>query len=272
MNNKILCFIPGFGEPYMERKIAIFKENYNKILRQQLNIQYIICCYQSNADLIKIDNFFNKNNIKIIYEKGIVVDFIVKYLNPKKIDNDINRILILFDDIELLNVNFTDLDNLLLSHKLDIISPSLSKNSVYSHPYMLTTGNNTLRIVTHLELFFYYMSCESFYKYYEYLDVKNKWAWGIDLIIGKTLSLGLVDFMTMRHHIIKASYKNHQNQDPKKLLVEYLKSRNEEPAKYNENIIRLTPRKDIDNKNINGLDIKSIKSPTKKKKILMKLL
>ena len=278
MNKRILCLVPGFGEPYMDRKITIFKENYNKITQQQIGIQYIICCYQPNIDLIKINEIFNKKDISIIYEKGIVVDFLVKYLNPEKINSNFDRVLILFDDIEILNVNFLVLDNLLINHKLDIISPSLSNNSVYSHTYMLTTGKDTLRLVTHLELFFYYMTVSSFSKYYEYLDIKNKWAWGIDLIIGKKLLLGLVDSMTMRHHIIKSSYKNHQDYDPKLLLINYLKSRNEEPIKYKEEFIKLNNKEMNMNMNMNinikdkGLNVKSLKPLNKKKKILMRLM
>jgi hypothetical protein len=206
--NKLLVCIPGMGDGHFEDKKFFFKENINKIKNTfSGDIDFLIINYSDNdySD-IKMEN------LSIIKDVGIIGQFILEYLNPSKISN-YDYIIIMLDDI-LLSDNF-DVDFLIYiynKYNLNIISPSLTKDSKFSYTFMLENENNIneLRIVNFCEYFFYLMDLKSFNNYYNIIDDKTYWMWGIDLCLyNNGFRMGIVNDIKIKHFYISESY--HKN-------------------------------------------------------------
>ena len=93
--------------------------------------------------------------------------------------------VVFLDDIEVNNrfslTKFIETKNKLSA---DILSPSLSFDSLYSHEFMKCQYTNVIRTVTVVELFLYLMTPKTWEKYYNlFLSPDTHWTWGIDFAL-----------------------------------------------------------------------------------------
>ncbi len=207
----LLIFIPGFGIPKYDFKIRLLLNNLNKINGYNwTKIDMIICKYDnSDTEYLKscIEN--KVNNLKIIEEKGYFGEFMIRHLKPNLVLN-YDYVLIMLDDIELKDFNMNEVLEYQQKYKLDIISPGLTLDSIGGTPQMFINNMEyKLRVGPVCELFFYFMPCRSYDVYYDHLDERNPWLWGLDILLNKILSFncGILNKITMRHHL-----KNTNNQ------------------------------------------------------------
>lgn len=221
---KLLCIVPGFGNPFLDSKLQILERNMKYISRYPGLIDLVICVYDnSNVDQLKFNQIDNVN-ISIHYEKGIVGEFLIKYTNHDIIEN-YSHIMILLDDIELQPSFKWDLIFTMINDfNLDIFSPCLTKDSKYIYDYMIKSNEKyTLNIVNCCELFCYIIPSEKYAKYFKLINNMNPWMWGVDLILNKigNLQVGLSNVIQMRHYFQLIS-PNHKELRYKE-MTNYLK-------------------------------------------------
>ncbi len=208
---KLLIVIPGFGPGHIEEKRNFLRNNI-KIIRNTFDgeIQLIIFNYSDKAE-----NFsYPYVNVYEKMTKGVVCQFMYKYITPKFVDKyNFDYVLFLLDDIELpQNFNINEVIYNYNEHQLDIISPCLTTDSQISHDIMVTKNkkdyNNKILITNFLEFFCYFMSKNNYKKYYELLNKKCAWLWGIDYLVYHHLKfkLGLLNDCKMKHHYKGESY------------------------------------------------------------------
>jgi hypothetical protein len=200
---KLLVTIPGIGDNHFEEKKIFLKKNID-IIKSTFNgdIDFLLFNYSNN-------DFNDFENIKVVKESGIIGQYIFNYLNPKYL-TDYDYIILMLDDI-LLSENFS-IDYLIKLYKennLNIISPSLTKDSKFSDGFMLENNiyKESLRIVNFCEYFFYLMDFNSYNRYWNLFDDKTYWLWGIDLCLDKQgFKMGIFNDFKIKHFYISESY------------------------------------------------------------------
>lgn len=201
MDGQLLVIIPGFGgndndialkRRLISKNLEIIRKTYDGL------INVIIFCYDNKGTDVKIKDI----NIKEIYKPGVIGQFIYNYITPAFIEKYEN-LIILLDDIELNeNTNINKLIEIQNKYNADILSPSLSIDSKYSHSFMLEDKNKKIRDVNFIELFFYFFNKKSFLKWLGLLNEKSAWLWGIDKsLFFNRFKLLLIDAIPMKHHL-----------------------------------------------------------------------
>jgi hypothetical protein len=205
---KLLIAVPGIGENNFEDKKIFLEKNLKKIKETFTGETDVILFNYSDNDF----DFLNNTNVKIIKEKNIIGQYIFKYLTPEFIKN-YDYIILMLDDIEIVDNDF-NIDNMIslyIKHQLNIISPSLTKDSKYTWKFMLEDNNyqSKIRITNFCEYFFYLMDINSFNKYHSLLDENSNWLWGIDLCLNlQNIKTGVINNYKIKHHFIGESYRN----------------------------------------------------------------
>ena len=206
---KLLVTIPGIGDNHFEEKKIFFKKNID-IIKSTFtgDIDFLLFNYSDN-------DFSDFENIKIIRERGIIGQYIFNYLNPKYL-TDYDYIILMLDDI-LLSENFS-IDYLIKLYKennLNIISPSLTKDSKFSHDGFMLENNiykESLRIVNFCEYFLYLMDFKSYNKYWNIFDDKTYWLWGIDFCLyEQEFKMGIFNDFKVKHFYSDSYNKNLPN-------------------------------------------------------------
>jgi hypothetical protein len=220
VSEKILCAITGHGNPHFKEKMPNCINNLRLIGKTSpFPVEFIVFCYDDSCDLSFYDNI---KNCKLVKEPGIVGQFIYKHLTPDFISK-YSRVIIMLDDI-ILPDDFTLLELMRLQDQLslDIISPSLTKDSKYSYMFMLEDEkyNSHVRVVNFLEYFFYLFKTDTvedmntYKKFHTLFDSETKWMWGIDYAIYNVLNLklGIVNDLKIKHCYIGSDEGRGTNQ------------------------------------------------------------
>jgi hypothetical protein len=200
---KLLVTIPGIGNNHFDEKKIFLKKNID-IIKSTFNgdVDFLLFNYSNN-------DFSEFEDLKIVKETGIIGQYIFNYLNPKDL-NDYDYIILMLDDILISeNFNIDYLINLYKENDLNIISPSLTKDSKFSYEFMLENDEykDSLRIVNFCEYFFYLMDIKSYNKYWNIFDDKTYWLWGIDLCLDKQgFKMGILNDYKIKHFYISESY------------------------------------------------------------------
>lgn len=203
--SKLLVVIPGFGPPHQDTKQWILQQN----------LQRIRSTY-SGSITVKMFNYgktpYNLQmpdiTIQEHMEPGYIGQFLYKYVTPA-IVNEYNHVIVLLDDIELTDT--VDIQRILQNvdcHSLDVISPSLTKDSPSAHPSMVESASTaTIRRVYFIEFFCYIMTPTAYSKWYSLLNQQSVWMWGVDLAMHPHgITMGILDTVTMKHHFHQSSY------------------------------------------------------------------
>lgn len=200
---KLLVTIPGIGDNHFEDK-KIFLKNNIDIIKNTFsgNVDFLLFNYSNN-------DFTDFEGVKVIKEKGIIGQYIFKYLNPKEL-TDYDYIILMLDDILLSDsFNIDYLIKVYQENDLNIISPSLTKDSKFSYEFMVENYEykDSLRIVNFCEYFFYLMDIKSYNRYWNLFDDKTYWLWGIDLCLDKKgFRMGILNDYNIKHFYISESY------------------------------------------------------------------
>jgi hypothetical protein len=209
--DKILIVITGIGDPHYNEKVNILNNNLKRIIDTNIHykLKVLVSLYSVNNEL----NISNPNiKLKIIREQNYIGDFILKYVKPKK---KYKYIILLLDDIEL-NDTF-NLENIINMYnntkfptKYNILSPTLTCDSVYSHEYMRMNNTNISNVQGNeyiskkCEYFFYLMNNKSYNQYYKIFTDNSKYVkymWGIDNILYKyNISTLLLKSFNVKHY------------------------------------------------------------------------
>ena len=230
--SSLYVLISGFGLPHWDHKVDILKNNLEKIYDSKIWKKVHVCvCQYSDPRLYQLPKeCIDQYSIEVIYEKGIVGEFIHRYASPSRISG-YDYILCLLDDIELLQVQWEPLIRYVKDIDFDLLSPSLSLDSQYQYRYMLHEPYNlsTIKVTPCCEYFCIFANVQNFKKYYDHVDPKNPWMWGLDLILKKHLGLkvGVVNTMVMKHWYKNECYQDRPDVPPMKGYDELI-------AKYGE--------------------------------------
>jgi len=232
-HERLFVLIPGFGEPHLSDKVRILNSNLQKLsCFPGRSVDVCVCVYDNSdftASLVVPSNI----HMQFTHEPGIVGAFIKRYANPEQLFK-YHYIMLLLDDIELQdNWDWHVILRMKKQFQLNILSPSLTLDSIYEYKYMLTAASNpaTLKITSAAEMFCYLMDIQSYAAYYKYLDDANPWLWGIDLILHKHagFNIGILNNITMRHYYKSTCYDKFPNIQPYSRFLEYLAKFNETP-------------------------------------------
>lgn len=207
--SELHVIIPGFGNPHIENKIQILESNMKYLEQFKWNkVIYSIFVYDEEI-ITKIPEYLlNKYNINWFFSKGVVWEFIYNNEVPSKLI-EFSHIIILLDDVELLpNFNIKKAIRYINEYNIDILSPCLSDDSKFEFKWMQKQSNNALRVVSACEFFCYIMTYNGYVKYFEHIDINNRWGWGMDLLLDYKFGLKVMitDNMSMRHHYKNESY------------------------------------------------------------------
>jgi len=229
--SSLYVLVTGFGLPHWDHKVSILKKNLHTIHQHPWkNIKITICQYTPRETHCIPKELIEQYNLNIIYEPGIVGEFMYHYAKPEVIA-EYDYILTILDDIELLSFHWGKALQYINDFDLDILSPSLSRDSKFQYPYMLqdTDNNYSLKITTCCEYFCFLAKTTKFKKYYQHLDLENPWMWGIDLILRKHagLTVAVLNCMVMKHWYKNESYST--------ALANPVKGFEKCMLKYNEN-------------------------------------
>lgn len=219
MSPTLHVFLSGFGAPHVEEKLRILKSN-RSIIESSVkwsSIHYTICCYDdTNFEELEKDSC-----ITIIRSKGIVGQFLKRYLVPETTSTQYDYLLLLLDDVELQpNVSFAKMIDYLNYFQLDVLSPSMTRSSKHQFTYMLTDPSYDrpmLKITSVLEYFCYFTTPRWYASYYETIEPdQNPWMWGLDMILYRQFKyrIGILNHMTMRHWYKNESYGLHPTINP----------------------------------------------------------
>lgn len=208
---KILVTIPGIGNSNFNEKKEFLKRNKN-IIQSTFSgdVDFLIFNYSDN-------DFSDIDGIKVIKEKGIIGEFIFKYLKPETLGS-YDYIILIMDDVLLSdNINIDKMIEVYKNNNLNILSPALTNDSETFHRFMIKDEyyKECLRITNFSEFFFYLMDIKSYERYYKTYDEKTYWTWGIDMCISLLgLKIGILNHYTVKHFFKGVGY-NEDLPDPK---------------------------------------------------------
>jgi hypothetical protein len=235
---KLQVIIPGFGAPYIEEKLMILERNLTILSHYPFEWKLLICIYETQEDVYQsvkkcVSKFIASSNVSLIQQPGIVGQFIKKYANPYDLENDsIDYMFILLDDVELMTSSWS-WDKLLYDynyHGCNICSPTMTHDSKYLFPFMLTKHHwnekhiDVLLMTSACEFFCYFMNLESYKTYYQEIDENHPWMWGIDLVLTKHLhfKVGMLNYLQMKHYFQNTSTYSERTLDVFEKMNTYL--------------------------------------------------
>lgn len=249
--------IPGFGNPHLEDKLRIFKNNLRVLSYYPEKVSITVCIYDKHPETqLHIQEIIQQSqsqsshetmHVRIIQQEGIVGGFIKKYAHPDDLKSmNVDYVLLLLDDVELMvkdgdigKINhhsewkniWTKLLYDYQRHHMDIASPSMTHDSKYLFPHMLhqsyVNSNavvDTIRIVSACEFFCYFMRLEIYERYYQQIHETHPWMWGIDLVLTKHLGfcVGIVQYLQMKHYYQNTSTYNDAQLEVFEKMNQYL--------------------------------------------------
>jgi len=220
-----LLVIPGYGGKEWDKKSEYITQSIN-IIKKTAPENSIFTIKIFNYD--SSPNNFNFDNYEEIIKPGILGEFIYNYIKPEMVKK-YDYIIMMLDDIILQdNFNLNDALTILNLYKLDLISPSLTLDSVHTHKETLVDSeninNNKIgRICNFVEFFLYIMPSKSYEKYFKLFHENTKWMWGIDYCMDCLMKMCILDNMNMKHCL--SSYNSTETMGVRQLEIKYLLSK-----------------------------------------------
>jgi hypothetical protein len=206
---KLLVTIPGIGDNHFQEKKMFLKKNIDIIKRTfSGEVDFLLFNYSDND----FSNFDYLEDIKIAKKSGIIGQFVFNDLKPENVNN-YDYIILMIDDVELSdNFNIDEMIKIYNNNSLDILSPSLTKDSKFSHNGFMLENDlfvGYLRIVNFCEYFFYIMNIDVYNRYWTLFDDKTYWTWGIDLCLDiQGFKMGIINDYKVKHYYSDSYNKN----------------------------------------------------------------
>ena len=154
-----LLVIPGYGGKEYDKKSDFINQSINKI-KQTAPTNSIFTIKIFNYD--SSPNNFKFGEFEEIIKPGILGEYIYNYIQPEMVEK-YDYVIMMLDDIILQdNFNLNDALTILNLYNLDLISPSLTLDSVHTHKESLVDSTEK-SVVPELEyailLNFFYILC-----------------------------------------------------------------------------------------------------------------
>jgi len=193
---KIAVIIIAFGEPYVDFKLDVLRNNIEKLRSMNFKMDIEVNLYSEDPEVEqKIWDIDPK--IKINKSPGHLLQLLFKFNDPKKYEK-YDYVILTMDDLEILNVDVNKLIKQQKKYHLDLISPRVlnSHMTMVKHLRGLMASN-------HVEFFFYFMTPNAYDMYFSYFDKSHITMWGYDLLVdtGAGLRCAINYNMVCMHHI-----------------------------------------------------------------------
>jgi len=200
----LLIVYPGFGDENSEIKQGFVLKLLAQISKKTADFETRIFCHGAK----KLDLLDSIANLIIVYERGIIGQFLYRHITPELLVNKYSNVMIVMDDIEVFE-NFDITLYLEKTAECDIISPCITSESKFSHEYMVQKSIRGIQQVPYIELFMYIMKTESYVRYYNmFIDKFVSWLWYIDIMFAEKGFKCLLDYDTAVKHYYSGSSHN----------------------------------------------------------------
>jgi len=193
---RIAVIIIAFGEPYIDFKLDILRNNIEKLRALYSKMDIELNLYSDDFDIEQEIRYIDPK-IKINKSKGHLLQLLFKFNDPKKYQK-YDYVILIMDDLEILNVDFNKLIKQQKKYNLDLISPRV----LNSHMTMVKHLGG-LRTSIQVEFFFYFMTPKGYKKYFDFMDKNHITMWGYDWTVntGAGLRCAINYNMVCMHHI-----------------------------------------------------------------------
>lgn len=193
---RIAIIIIAFGEPYVDFKLDVLKNNIEKLRGMDFEIDIELNLYSDDPAIEQKIRDIDPS-IKINQSKGHLLQLLFKFNEPKKYEK-YDYVILTMDDLEILNVDLNKLIEQQKKYNLDLISPRV----LNAHMTMVKHLRG-LRTSIQVEFFFYFMTPQAFERYFNYIDKSHITLWGYDFAISTGIGLRCaIDYnMVCMHHI-----------------------------------------------------------------------
>lgn len=231
MRPSVAVIIPGFGEPYIDKKWSWLVNNMGYITRAFSSVCVFVSVYSPSAY-----HFFSDDTLPYdphttwCVRKGpsLLGRFFREDMTPSLIQRlDPSCVVALLDDVEILSSTRLDLlYSTLIWEDLHMISPTLDRRSVSCHKFMFSLWKDrpTTRHTNFIELFLYMFSPRGYTLWHSLLEPWSDFLWGIDMILSRhQMRLGIRDDMRILHHICSKQEKSPHYAKMQKELARYTK-------------------------------------------------
>lgn len=192
---RIHVIVTGFGQPFLETKQRIARANQETLRASRHDVTTTAYVYDDSDT----DNLFHH----VIRGPGIVGQFIMS-LDPVIEQERYDRIVLMLDDVELLMPVFDDFVEECESRE-GIVQPSLSADSMFSHHYMLMSGDDVAQVDNDFgrhrcfEYFCYSLRSRDLRAYHALFNASTRCMWGLDYVVPTVLPCTLLRDYKIRH-------------------------------------------------------------------------
>jgi hypothetical protein len=207
---KFIYYLAAIGNPNLDIKIGILKNNLEKIYNDiNQNFDIIINCYEEDLsfnDIITSFNFKFLNNIYIHTKKGVLCElwFSNNYNNKLK---DYDYILFMLDDVKILNIDINKLIYIKNKYKIEFLSPKVLKAT---WPFMKHPKYKNLVITSRVEVYCLLLNNNDFNKFLSLNDINNPYFWGVDYLMSHFDIKTAVFHNNIVEHVIEPDKTHHQ--------------------------------------------------------------
>ena len=223
--SKTAVYVGGFGPRKLEEKFHLLEKNL-KTLSSQLDhpLDVFVNCYAPSSEKNLADLFGKLKSEKVIGKGwihvvpgGVLAGMWIKNPYNKKVA-EYDQVVMILDDVQIQHLQLVDFETEKKSHKLDIISASVTNSS---HPRLMHMKKEDLtKTNCSAEMFFYLMGPKVFQRYIDIQNADNPWIWGVDFLL-KHIGFNVgISPKCVCHHLFKNLDKN--NSDKYRDMIRYL--------------------------------------------------
>lgn len=203
---KIVVIVTGIGNPNGMHKLALLYKNIEQIRKTSIfTVDVVIFQYEMKWNIDMYRGLYRwADHVHVYKEKGRIGHFLYRYCQPSWVCT-YDYVFLMLDDVELPST-FSTMNclRLLETMNIDVLSPSIAEDaSGGAHPFMYPHPHSGgFRWTNFAEYFLYMMKGNAFAQYYELLDEKTHYMWGIDLAMytQARLRIGILDELVLQHH------------------------------------------------------------------------
>lgn len=196
------------------------KRNLSKVIHRfgHREFDYLIFVYDGTAFPEPV---FRR--CTFIHEKGILCQFLKKYLPPdfcRKYD----YVFPWVDDIDIGTFSYERFLDIFERNRLELAQPALSRWSTYSQPLTLARGRPVGRLTDFVDFMVAVYTGEAWARYWSILEAdRNPWGWGYHHFLGSVCGIrrmGIVDCETVTH-LYKNSWRTSAPADKEATFEKY---------------------------------------------------
>lgn len=219
---RLLYYLAAIGNINYDEKQNIFFKNINTIY-DSLGESFDVIINMYDQD----DSFINKisinkkiNSYYIHSKKGVLVELLKTNPHNDKIKN-YDYIIFILDDVLIQKFDIWEMIKIKEKYSIDIISPCIH-NATHFRLMDNFQENTNLKITNAIEIYCIFVTSQIFLKYLNTHDIKNKWMWGHDFMLGYFGFTNAIykncdcSHMFPQHNF---SFKN----DARKMMMEFIK-------------------------------------------------